>query len=563
MKNLIWAILIIFCINKISAQQSLYKSPSPDSARLLLYNSLNPRAVKNKNKDIICVATEWSTQFPLVAERIDSSGNLLWNNVYIAPPLNDLDENGDAVILPRPDGGAYFIFEYWEFKSVLDTPEFIMYFASYPHIQYIDAEGNPQWGSVGIRLSDINVDFQGGADIMNAYYAPDRDIIIYWNWYNDHHTAGVKNEFGTYVQKIAPTNGELKFGESGRKLFDFRASPLIQGQNGNVYIFQDRYAFQNGGDSVACFNNSVEKLWQLPLLTGINSMDYLIGTNEFGEFLIIYGTNNDIRASLYDENGSPIWIGKILSSSVKRILGGKLYNWIINSWVFKMGQIGSSVYCVNREGKMPWGESGASIADRILAAVPIDEESVLVAFEKKNESGKFAYDLYLQKLNKNGEAVWQSEGIKVFEYVSTNCIILPDNNGGAYLIFDAVAQYEPAYKPRGTYFQKVDKDGNLGIVTSIKNEEGNIPAEFKLLQNYPNPFNPETNINYSIPEETNVTIKLYDVIGREVKVLVNERKQPGKYTIKFKGGEICSGVYFYRLTTSSGYTAVKKLVILK
>ncbi len=212
---------------------------------------------------------------------------------------------------------------------------------------------------------------------------------------------------------------------------------------------------------------------------------------------------------------------------------------------------------------MPWGESGASIADRILAAVPIDEESVLVAFEKKNESGKFAYDLYLQKLNKNGEAVWQSEGIKVFEYVSTNCIILPDNNGGAYLIFDAVAQYEPAYKPRGTYFQKVDKDGNLGIVTSIKNEEGNIPAEFKLLQNYPNPFNPETNINYSIPEETNVTIKLYDVIGREVKVLVNERKQPGKYTIKFKGGEICSGVYFYRLTTSSGYTAVKKLVILK
>ena len=562
MKNLIWAILIIFCINKISAQQSLYKSPSPDSARLLLYNSLNPRAVKNKNKDIICVATEWSTQFPLVAERIDSSGNLLWNNVYIAPPLNDLDENGDAVILPRPDGGAYFIFEYWEFKSVLDTPEFIMYFASYPHIQYIDAEGNPQWGSVGIRLSDINVDFQGGADIMNAYYAPDRDIIIYWNWYNDHHTAGVKNEFGTYVQKIAPTNGELKFGESGRKLFDFRASPLIQGQNGNVYIFQDRYAFQNGGDSVACFNNSVEKLWQLPLLTGINSMDYLIGTNEFGEFLIIYGTNNDIRARLYDEQGSPIWIDKILSSSVKNVFPGILYNWIMNSWVFKMVQIGSSVYRVNREGEMSWGESGASIADRILAAVPIDEESVLVAFEKKNESGNFTYDLYLQKLNKNGEAVWQSEGIKVFEYVSSNCIILPDRNGGAYLIFDAVAKYEPQYRPRGTYLQKVDKDGNLGIITHVKNKETNIPNKFNLLQNYPNPFNPETTIQYEINEPCNVKLDIYDMLGNHIAALLDEYKNTGSYKKKFNGVNLSSGLYFYQLRAGN-FISTKKMLLIR
>lgn len=562
MKNLILVVLIIFCVNIIIAQQSLYNISSPDSARLLLYNGLNPRAVMNNNRDIICVATEWSTQFPLVAERIDSSGNLLWNNVYIAPPQNDLDENGEAVILPRPDGGAYFVFEYWEFKSVLDTPEFIMYFASYPHIQYIDAEGNPQWGPVGKRLSDIKVDFFGGADIKHAYYAPDGDIIIYWNWYNDHHTAGVKNEFGTYVQKIDPTNRELKFGESGRKLFDFRASPLIQGQNGNVYIFQDRYAFQNGGDSVACFNNSVEKLWQLSLLTGINSMDYVIGTNELGEFLIIYGTNNDIRASLYDENGLPIWIDKILSSSVKRILGGKLYNWIMNSWVFKMGQIGSSVYCVNREGKMPWGESGVSIVDRILAAVPIDEESVLVAFEKKNESGNFTYDLYLQKLNKNGEAVWQNEGIKVFEYVSTNCIILPDNNGGAYLIFDAVAQYEPAFKPRGTYFQKVDKDGNLGIITSLKNEEENIPAEFKLLQNYPNPFNPKTIIHYDLPTNGIVTLKIYDIIGNEIKTLVNQYQNQGRYDINFNASNLSSGIYFYRLTSGS-FVATKKMILLK
>ena len=89
------------------------------------------------------------------------------------------------------------------------------------------------------------------------------------------------------------------------------------------------------------------------------------------------------------------------------------------------------------------------------------------------------------------------------------------------------------------------------------------PDKFALEQNYPNPFNPETNISYTIPEETNITLKLYDITGREIKVLVNEKKQPGYYTIKLKGGELSSGVYFCRLVTTSGYTAVKKLILLK
>lgn len=89
------------------------------------------------------------------------------------------------------------------------------------------------------------------------------------------------------------------------------------------------------------------------------------------------------------------------------------------------------------------------------------------------------------------------------------------------------------------------------------------PLQYSLSQNYPNPFNPITTIDYYIPEEKNVSIELYDVTGRKLKELVNERKQPGVYTIKLKGGKLSSGVYFYRLTTSSGYTAVKKLIILK
>ncbi len=85
---------------------------------------------------------------------------------------------------------------------------------------------------------------------------------------------------------------------------------------------------------------------------------------------------------------------------------------------------------------------------------------------------------------------------------------------------------------------------------------------FILYQNYPNPFNPKTTILYSIPKESLVTIKVYDVLGREIETLVNERKPRGNYSIDFNSSKLPSGIYFYRLTAGS-YTSTKKMVILK
>ncbi len=119
-------------------------------------------------------------------------------------------------------------------------------------------------------------------------------------------------------------------------------------------------------------------------------------------------------------------------------------------------------------------------------------------------------------------------------------------------------------KERKYYYRLKQLDYN-GSYKYSKEVEVDItePTKYSLEQNYPNPFNPETNISFTIPVATNVSIKLYDVTGREIKVIVNEKKQPGYYTIKLKGGELSSGVYFYRLTTSSGFAAVKKLILLK
>jgi hypothetical protein len=89
------------------------------------------------------------------------------------------------------------------------------------------------------------------------------------------------------------------------------------------------------------------------------------------------------------------------------------------------------------------------------------------------------------------------------------------------------------------------------------------PSEYKLGQNYPNPFNPSTNINFSIPASSKVSLKVYDAIGKEVSVLVNELKSAGNYTVDFTAGSgLNSGIYFYTLIAGE-FTMTKKLMLLK
>lgn len=91
---------------------------------------------------------------------------------------------------------------------------------------------------------------------------------------------------------------------------------------------------------------------------------------------------------------------------------------------------------------------------------------------------------------------------------------------------------------------------------------GETPAEFNLKQNYPNPFNPVTNIQFDLPKDVFVTIKIYDVLGREVATLINDFKKAGSYIVSFNGSELSSGVYFYKIKAGF-YTDIKRMILLK
>jgi hypothetical protein len=105
-------------------------------------------------------------------------------------------------------------------------------------------------------------------------------------------------------------------------------------------------------------------------------------------------------------------------------------------------------------------------------------------------------------------------------------------------------------------------------VTGVANKDEVRLADFQLLQNYPNPFNPTTKINYQLPASSFISLKIYDILGREIITLVNEEQAAGLHAVQWNGNnstglKVGSGVYFYQLKGSTGFGSSKKMTVLE
>jgi photosystem II stability/assembly factor-like uncharacterized protein len=109
---------------------------------------------------------------------------------------------------------------------------------------------------------------------------------------------------------------------------------------------------------------------------------------------------------------------------------------------------------------------------------------------------------------------------------------------------------------------QIDYDGTRKEEKEIEVEVSNLPTEYALFQNYPNPFNPTTTIKYSVKEAGIVSLKVYDILGKEITTLVNETKSPGEYSVQYDGAKLSSGVYFYTMR-AGGYVDTRKFMLMK
>ena len=178
--------------------------------------------------------------------------------------------------------------------------------------------------------------------------------------------------------------------------------------------------------------------------------------------------------------------------------------------------------------------------------------------------------------------------LSIFSYDDNNSLQIIKLGGTAYpyespvLVKDTVLGTGDVYvytTEVGDYVYRIQSSGRVSIVQSSNGAGASFitvngstvtnvttnktqPVNFMLYQNYPNPFNPTTTISYSLPVSGHVTLEVYDILGREVKTLVNVDESAGYHTAMFNASRLSSGVYFYRLI-APGISQVKKMVVMK
>jgi len=114
----------------------------------------------------------------------------------------------------------------------------------------------------------------------------------------------------------------------------------------------------------------------------------------------------------------------------------------------------------------------------------------------------------------------------------------------------------------GTWDYSVWRRNLDEIISGITKKPGYIPLSYSLEQNFPNPFNSRTTIVFQCPESGNVSLKIYDILGKEIAVLVNENLTPGKYEVIFNAGNLSSGIYFYKMAAKN-FNLTKKMILSK
>jgi hypothetical protein len=179
----------------------------------------------------------------------------------------------------------------------------------------------------------------------------------------------------------------------------------------------------------------------------------------------------------------------------------------------------------------------------------VNKDNATLYWQTANEENNYGFEIY--RSIKNGRTTWYNIGFvkgSGTKYTPTN-YSFSDNNLQA-----------------GKYYyrlKQLDNNGNIQYYELNNIVEIKTPSKFDLSQNFPNPFNPATKIKFTLSADTKVTLKVYDVSGREVSTLINDKNlKADYYEVDFNASNLASGVYFYRIVTNM-FTSVKKMIVLK
>ncbi len=460
------------------------------------------------------------------AYKISPSGSFVWGADGIT--LSD----SFAVFQPNPkvavagDGDAVIT---WIYGS---TPSQVA-------MQRISPEGIKRWGSQGIFLS--------GTGNEQLYYpalvaSDSASVILLWSGY----TGSFLNpgNYHLYTQKFSPAGSPLwspvpdTVYALGRVPGFFVPKIASDGANGALYVWHDDRNMTNLSTSyVQHFTSAGEPMFPVngsavSTLSPRNHFDAMAAyVPSTGETFCAWNETNALQTQtgLYGQKFSPsgtrMWTDAgrafvdLSDNGYAYISVSARDTFALISWTEQIfGSVSNPIRCLKSDGHglLQWGDSSRTVSnaqgEKLHMEVTLDGRGVL-------------------------KLAWSDRR----------------TDGG------------------GIYAQNLNFDGSLGNPPVGVAEGKELPASFSLLQNYPNPFNPSTSISFDIPVGTygpaspagrRTSLQVYDLLGREVATLVNEPKEPGRYTVQFNGSGLASGVYYYRLQAGT-FTATRKLLLLR
>lgn len=553
--------------------------PTNPSINLPLSDTLSngsqftPQAVSDGNNGAIII---WSRATDIHGQRVNSEGVIQWQQNGIA-----VGTARDPVILS------------WLEKPVVvsdDSGGAIIAWAEYNQRRIIGAS---RIRSDGSRVWDTLVCFSTTGGRTNPAICKDGNGGAFIAWED---TRNGSNNTDIFVQHITH-DGTMSWDANGVAVctaVQNQTTPRVAySGSGGVFVTWADNRILDSDIYVQLFNAQGERQFQangMPVCatSGNPASDPRIVSTGNGEAIIAWtdgrsGGTWDIYAQKVNQD-TTAWAtnGVAVCNAVRSQwkcemvadgLGGAIISWqdsrriSFNEWDVYAQKVGAT-------GQGLWGVNGIPVCAQpgnpvVTLSLASDGDGGAIVAWQDNRNGNT--DLYAQRVHRSGAIMWAFNGVPVSTAPSSQVTqtLCDDGRRGAIIAWADARHGSYLY----IYGQGVDSTGALGGTTSVREEAAG--KTFRLGQNYPNPFNPSTRIRFSVPsprvgeagngkrgESEMVTLKVYDLMGREVRTLVNENLNAGSYETTFDATSLASGVYFYRLSCG-GQSLSRKLTFIK
>jgi hypothetical protein len=372
---------------------------------------------------------------------------------------------------------------------------------------------------------------------------------------------------GILISTISASLAQTVFQRTYGGNIDDRGYSIQQTSDGGYIIAGITNSFGAGNYDVYLIktNSLGDTLWTHTYGGDIDDWGYSVQQTSDGGY-IVAGHTSSFGAGPYDvyliktnSLGDTLWT---------RTYGGDFIDWgysvqqtsdggyIITGYNYSFADV-TDVYLIktNSVGDTIWTRTYGGTSYDVGYSVQQTSGGGYIIAGYTSSFGAGNYDVYLIKTNSVGDTLWTHTYGGTANDVGLS---VQQTSDGGYIIAGITNSFRT-----GNYDVYLIKTNSNGVSTGVTvNNLREIPSGFVLQQNYPNPFNPSTTIRYQLSTHSHVTLKVYDVLGREVSTLVNGVEEPGYKAVKWDASRFPSGVYYYRLQVGK-YIDTKKLLLLR